>query len=314
MASKDQLWVKVVLVIAFLILASIGSVIVLEGHQYYIKVPTSGYSESGSYVVKDNLEPNPLYNATYLENPKIVYNSITSSLNISIEAFIQLNNMSGTDVSILSEVTLVSSSPSWAKLINTTITDRKVSGNGDITVPVEVNLSSDLSLAQSIDSKLQDGSTDPVIDLNMSIEAPGLNAYSTSMSIALHTTYEDLSYGPSNPASFTSFKQELVVPHTLIGLGIIYGYILLGGAGATGIAMAVLYAPRITDPVEKLRKEQGDQIIEIETPPSEDAKKLMKLEDLLKISEIFETPVFLYAPDKVLYVKHQDDQFKYELL
>lgn len=314
MANKDQLWVKSVLVIVLVILSMFGTVIVLEAHQYYVKVPTSGYSESGDYQVTDYLQPNPLYNATSLENPTIVYNSITTSLNVTVQAFIQLNNMSKKQVTLISDTTLVSSSPSWEKLINASVVVKTVSSNGVIQIPVEINMSSDRALAQSIDNRLQDGNTDPVLDLNMSVESPGLNSFSTSMTIALHSTYEDLSYKTSSPVSSTSFKQELVVPHDLIGLGIVYGYILLGGAGATGIAMAVLYVPRITDPVEKVRKEQGEQIIEIDRPPEEDAKKLTKMDDLLKISEIFETPVFLYVPDKVLYVDHQGDQYKYELL
>lgn len=314
MANKDQLWVKVVLVVVFLILAMLGTIIVLEAHQYYVKIPTSGYSESGGYIIKDNLLPNPLYNTSSLENPTVIYNSITSSINISAQTFVHLNNMSNRQFSLISVVTLASSSPSWEKIINTSVTNENVSSNGVIQAPIIINISRELALAESIDNQLQDGNSAPVIDFNMSIVSPGLNTYAASMSITIHSTYEDLSYGTSNPVSVTSFKQELVIPHTLIGLGIIYGYILLGAAGATGIVMVVLYAPRITDPVEKVRKEQGEQIIEIDSPPGENAKLLMKLEDILKLSEIFETPVFLYTPDKVLYVSHQSEQYKYELL
>ena len=314
MANKDQLWVKAVLVMVLIVLSMFGSIIVLEAHQYYVKVPTSGYTESAEYIVKDNLTPNPLYNVSTLENPTVIYNSITSSINISAQIYIQLNNISKTQVSVISQVTLVSSSPSWEKLINSSITNKNISSEGTIEIPLYLNISRETALANNIDNQLQDGKTDPTVNFNLSIIASGFNLYTTSMSISLHSTYEDLTYGSSAPASVSIYKQELITPHNLIGLGIFYGYILLGGAAVNGIALAVLYAPRTTDPVEKARKGLNEQLIEIDTPPLERASKVKSLEDLLKISEIFESPIFLYAPDKVLYVSHLNEQYKFELL
>ncbi len=314
MADKDQLWVKAVLVVVLVVLSIFGSIIVLEAHQYYVKVPTSGYTESAEYTVKDNLIPNLLYNVSTLEDPNIIYNSITSSINISAQVYIQLNNISKTQVSIISQVTLVSSSPSWEKLINSSITSKNISSEGTIQIPLYLNISKETALANNIDNQLQDGKTDPTVNFNLSIIASGFNLYTTSMSISLHGTYEDLAYGSSSPASVSIYKQELITPHNLIGLGIFYGYILLGAAAATGIAIAVIYAPRIIDPVEKVRKELNEQLIEIDSPPLERASKVKSLEDLVKISEIFESPIFLYAPDKVLYVSHLSEQYKFELL
>ncbi len=314
MANKDQLWVKTILAISIVVLALLGGIIVMEAHQYYVKVPTSGYTESGEYVVKDNLISNPLYNVSALENPTVIYNSITSSINISALVYIQLDNISQTQVSIISQVSLVSSSPSWEKLINSSITYKNITSEGKIQIPIDLNVSKEKALANNIDDQLQDGKTDPVVDFNLSIFASGFNLYTTSMSISLHSTYEDLSYGSSNPVSISIYNQELVTPHNLIGLGIVYGYILLGGAAVIGIGMVFLYAPRVTDPVEKIKKELGEQIIEIDAPPLGNASKVKTLDDLIKISEIFEAPIFLYSPDKVLYVSHLSEQYKYELL
>ena len=246
MANKDQLWVKTILAISIVVLALLGGIIVMEAHQYYVKVPTSGYTESGEYVVKDNLISNPLYNVSALENPTVIYNSITSSINISALVYIQLDNISQTQVSIISQVSLVSSSPSWEKLINSSITYKNITSEGKIQIPIDLNVSKEKALANNIDDQLQDGKTDPVVDFNLSIFASGFNLYTTSMSISLHSTYEDLSYGSSNPVSISIYNQELVTPHNLIGLGIVYGYILLGGAAVIGIGMVFLYAPRVT--------------------------------------------------------------------
>jgi hypothetical protein len=312
--NKDKLWIKAVLVIVFLILAMVGSIIVLEAHQYSVKIPTSGYNESGSFTVKENLLPNSLYNQSYLTNPTVIYNNITSSVNISAQAFVHFSNISGRKVSLVSTVDLVSNSPPWEKLIETNETSKTVSQNGVVEISIPLNITKEMALATSIDNELQDGTSDPTIVLNISVVSTGLNIYSTSMTISLHGTYEDLSYSNSNPVSVTSFKQELVTPHEIIGLGTVFGYIFLAGAGASAISMAVLYIPRVSDTVVKIRKDYGDHIVEIDTPPSEDAKTLSKLEDLIKLSEILETPVFLYANGKVLYVSHQGEQYKYVLL
>ena len=302
------------MVALILIMAAIGIIISLEAHQYYTKVPTSGYSVSGDYTVTDNLLPNPLYNQSSIENPQVIYNGITSSINISAQVFMKLSNMSVKDVAVISQVSLTSSSPPWEKLISTNVTHEKVSTKGTFEIPIKINLSKELALADNIDIQLQDGSSVPVLDFNLSVVSQGLNTFSASISIALHSTYEMVTYNIPNPISVTSYSQELVVPHTLIGLDITYGYIFLAGAGIIGVVLAAMYVPRHDDPLEKIKKDHGEQIIEINTPPDESAKNLMKLEDILKISEIFELPVFLYVPDKVFYVSHQGEQYKYELI
>ncbi len=295
-------------------MAAIGMVISLEAHQYYIKVPTSSYDISGGYTVTDNLLANPLYNQSSIENPQVIYNGITSSINLSAQVFIELSNMSVKNFSLISQVSLASSSPSWEKLINTNITYEKVSTKGAFEIPIRINLSKELALADNIDIQLQDGSSVPVLDINLSVVSQGLDSFSASISMALHSTYEVVTYDIPVPISVSSYNQELVTPHTLIGLDIVFGYIFLAGAGLVGVVLAVLYKPRHGDPLEKIKKDHGEQIIEINTPPEESAKNLMRLEDILKISEIFEVPVFLYVPDRVFFVSHQGEQYKYELI
>ncbi len=310
----DKIWIKSLLVASLLILAALGAIISLEPHQYYVKVPSSSYTLSGDYAIKENLIPNSLYNQSYLENPQAIYNGITSSINISAQVFINLNNMSERNVSIISEVTLISSSPSWEKVVNTTITHRNVSTKGSYVISIPINLSKELALADNIDIQLQDGNSVPALDFNLSVVAKGMSTFSASISIALHSTFELVTYNIPKPLSVAAYNQELINPHSLIGLNVTYGYIFFGGAGVVGIAMAILYIPRRDDFLDKIKKDHAEQIIEIDTPPVDSAKKLKKIEDILKISEIFETPIFLYVPDKVLYISHQGEQYKYEFI
>lgn len=296
------------------ILISVGGIIVFEAHQYYQKIPESSYYIHGGYNVIDNLNQNLLYNQSSIDNPGTIYNSISSGVNISLFYDIELNNMSGSDVTISNMVSLVSFNPGWAKVISTNVTFLNNVQSKSLTIPIQVNMSKDLALANSIDNQLQEGNSAPTLSFNMSIRVAGAPEFNTSMDIQLHSVYETLSYGSSQAISSTQFKEELVVPDTIIGINRDIGYIFLGGAGALVIYFAYLYAPRTTDPVQRIRKEHGEQIVEINSPVGSEAIKLEKLEDLLKMSEIFEVPVFLYDADKVLYINHQGYQYYYEII
>lgn len=300
--------------IAVVILVSVGGIIVFEAHQYYQKVPESSYYLYGGYNVVDNLSPNLLYNQSSIDNPSTIYNSISSNVNISLFYDIELSNLTGRNVAILSTVTLLSTNPSWTKTISTNITYLENVQEKANTIPIQVNMSKDLALANNIDNQLQEGNSAPTLVFNLSVRVTGLPQFNTSMDIELHSVYETLSYGSAQAMSSTQFENELIVPDSIIGLNRDFGYTFLGIAGALAVYFAYLYAPRTTDPVMRLKKEHGEQIVEINTPVGNDAIKIENLEDLLKMSEIFEVPVFLYDADKVLYINHQGYQYYYDII
>lgn len=312
--NKDSIWIKIVIGVVAALLVAVGGIIVFEAHQYSQKVPVSSYYVYGEYNVVDNLKPNLLYNQSTIGNPNLIYNSITSSVNFSLYYDIQLNNMSSRDITVINSVTLVSKNPSWSKVLSVNVTNLNGIQRKSSTVPIEVNLTKDLNLANDIDGQLLSGNTAPTIVLNMSIQISGMPRFNTSMDIVLQDTSESLTYGSTQVLSSTQYKNELVVPNTLIGLSKEFGYIFLGGAGALGILSAFLYIPRNTDPLKRIQNEFGDQIVQIDSTVGNGATKIEKLEDLLKMSEIFEVPVFLYVKDKILYINHQGYQYYYEII
>lgn len=314
MVDKQKTWVKVSIIIVAVIFGLVGGIIVMEAHQYYEKVPESSYYQYGGYTVVENLSPNILYNQSAIYNPGTIYNSITKNVNISTHYSLQLNNMSGRDVTVINTVTLVSSSPAWSKVLSVNVTNLKNIENDTLVIPVYLNMTQDLQMATNIDNQLQDGSSVPVVQFNLSVQVSGIPQFNTSMSMELHGAYESLSYSPAQPVSSTQFKNELVVPNNLIGLNKYFGYAFLSVTGGLVVYSAFLYAPRTTDPITKIRKEYGDQIVEISVPAGEDAIKIRKLEDLLRMSEIFEVPVFIYNPDKILYLNHLERQYYYEII
>lgn len=296
------------------ILASVGGIIVFEAHQYYQKVPESSYYLYGGYNVVDNLNPNLLYNQSSIDNPGTIYNSISSSVNVSLFYDIELNNFTSRVVTIFNTVTLVSTNPAWTKTVSTNISYLTNVQKNAHTIPIQVNMSKDLALANSIDNQLQEGNSAPTLDFNLSVRVSGLPQFNTSMDIELHGMYETVYYKSAQAMSSTQFKNELIVPDSVIGLNRDFGYAFLGVAGGLAVYFAYLYTPRTTDPVKRIRKEHGEQIVEINTPVGNNATKIEKLEDLLKMSEIFEVPVFLYDPDKILYINHQGYQYYYDII
>lgn len=312
--NKDSIWVKIVIGIVAALLVSVGGIIIFEAHQYTQNVPESSYYVYGDYNVVDNLKPNLLYNQSSLENPSLIYNSITTSVNFSLYYDIQLNNMSGRDGVIVNSVTLVSKNPSWSKILSVNVTNLNGVMKDSNTVPIDVNMSSALNLANDIDGQLLSGNTAPIIILNMTIQISGVPRFNTSLQISLQDTTETLTYGTAQVLSSTQYKNELIVPNNLIGLNKDFGYIFVGSAGALGGLSAFLYIPRNNDPLKRIKNEFGDQIVEINSPVSNGATKIEKLDDLLKMSEIFEVPVFLYIKDKVLYINHQGFQYYYEII
>lgn len=314
MVSKDSLWVKASIIIVISILLFVGAVVVLEAHQYYQKVPTSSYFEEGYFGVKEYLLPNLLYNQTSLDDPSIIYNSITDNVNISSDYSIQVDNMSGRNITVVNTVTLVSGAPSWNKVIYVNLTKQYIPEKGTITVPININMSKDLALANSIDNQLQDGNSVPTLTFNMSVQAQGLTPVVTSMQISLHGSYETVTYATPQPVTSTQFTNEKIVPHNFIGINKEFGYIFIGGAGVLVVYSAYLYIPRTSDPIERLKKDHGEQIIEITSPPLDSAIKVKKLDDLLKMSEIFEVPVFLYYADRVVYISHLGNQYYFEII
>lgn len=314
LVDKEKIWVKITIIIVAVILATLGAVIVFEAHQYYQKVPEYSYYVDGGYTVMDNLNPNLLYNQTSIDNPSIIYNSITNSVNFSLFYDIQLSNMSQREVTIVNTVMLVSANPQWSKIISVNITDLKNVQKQSLEIPIQVNMSEDLILANNIDSQIQGGNSVPTLAFNMSIQVAGVPQFNTTMNIELHGTSEILSYGASQAVSSTQYQNELIVPQNIIGLNRDFGYVFFGSAGALAVYFAYLYAPRTNDPVKRILRDHGEQIIEIKNPVGDGATKIEKLEDLLKLSEIFEVPVFLYDADKVLYLNHQSYQYYYEII
>lgn len=314
MVKKESVWVKAAIISVACVLAISGAIIVLEAHQYYQSVPVSSFYEQGSYSVGDHIMPDQLYNnSTVLIDPSTIYTSITSSVNITSQLSISMDNMSSRDITLVNVVTLKSGNPGWSKVVYTNVTSAPVSGNGKIDVPIAVNFSKELALAYSIDTQLQGSTSSVSLDFNMTGESSGQTPIHASIQIILHSTFYSVSYKVPSPVSSTQYSKELIVPHNFIGLGKNFGYVLIGGAGSLAALAAYLYIPRTVDTLARLKKQYGDQLIEITKPIGEGAIKVKSPEDLFRISEIFEVPVFLNTPDRVIYLNHLNAQYFYEV-
>ncbi len=264
-------------------------------------------------IVTDHLKSNKLYTQSSIENPAEIFVNISENVSAATNVTVDVYNLTINNAFIYTSSTLESTTPSWSKTVYSNSTDIKTSGNVSASIQIPLNLEENLSLANAIDKELNVASSAPSLTINVTMVVAGIPVSSNSIEFILYSSYYYVTYSPAPVESHETYTSTLISPKVSSQIGAETAYALIG----TGIAMAFVFVaimlPKNRDEEKKIRKKYGNNAIEISVPPSENAIKITKTDDLFRMSEIFEVPIFLYLSGHTLYIDHNGTQYYVEV-
>lgn len=290
------------LVIVAVVLLAIGAIILVQPHPREVKEAYGSYSLNTQMKVMDQLRSNSLYgNNTTLIDPATVYRSITKDLyiNVSISYF----NSQGVsqNLTFTYDVILISSNPSWEKSTYTFSKRLSAGSNYVFSQNIEINVSSNVTTGNDINSQLgfSTGSSYSIYMAATTISSFGTSSSNITLSVG-STTY-GISGPTDAPVSGVYYRNAVIPGKVIIPVSRDVSYPLLAIALAVIGYLAYVSYPGKPDYLERFRKANSDNLIELLTGPPEGSTQVKSTDDIFKIASFSERPVFIY--ENLIYVE-----------
>jgi hypothetical protein len=286
-----EIW-KLVVIIIGVVLVSVGVFGLAQPSQQTVKQAYANYSQTIHVNVVDNLKPNLLYgNESYLINPKIIYQNITTTINASIT--ISINNI--VDIGTINYYVytqLSSANPLWNKTVYTMYGSLSNVTNTIYTFTVPLNITANITTANMIDKQLNQQQISSVFITVNAYAQSKLGIANTNVSFMVIGHTYTLRGPYSNSIAGTYYKYVTIGHMPIIALNNDIFYTMIGAGFIIILAGTILSMPK-TDELQKFKKDYAEHIIQVDFMPSQDAKKVGNYKDLLKLANYAEHPVFM---------------------
>lgn len=309
---------SIAILVASLVILSVAFLSLAIPKTDQVSQPAGSYTESSSIDVVAQLKPNTLFGTNFTVNhPAQIYSNITDSLNFTESYSYSSTNISTSNVELITTIVVVSTNPSWEKTIYQNTTYRAISDNWPYVTVIPVNVTSALEIASSIDAQLGYSEPDPqiTIQVNTTGTSGSLEPITDGLALTVHPNEYLMSY--TDAVLTKTFSETVSVdPPFYIPIPAIIAYVLIvAAAAALSYPMDFMVRqlnvghPR-NDPVKSfLRKVNRSMIIEVTKAPSENAVSIKDPYGILRLANIFESPVFLVRSMSLIYTEKEDKQY-----
>ncbi len=289
-----------IMAIALTAILVFGIFTVAQPHQKTIETKNFQCDASSYYYVVAHYDKNCLYNNNVTYYPDVLYTNITK--NLTIYDYVSMNSKVNTSVEIMQQVRIISSSPKWEKIVYENITRINFNGTYSKEIYLPVNFTEYQNIENRID--LQLGYPDPG-SVNIAINSTIISSSGNSETgIGISDQSKEYSFSYGSPAYVNSYSfKTLKVGHPYINIPLIYSYAIV-------LASVVSLIFIISESVPKKHKSQlekilsENEIIEIDYEINGNMKKLSTFNDLAKLADIYEGPLFYSKSQNIFFIEH----------
>lgn len=287
--------VKSAILLIGIVILAIALIILVQPRPRDVREAYGSYTLSTEMTLYDQLHNSTLYgnNAT-LADPSVIYNSISKEMYIEVQlSYFNSQNISQR-IYYSYSVYIISSNPSWEKLVYTTNRILNASSGFSDSFVMGINLTSNVSLGSKINDQLgfTSGSAYSVNIISQAKSDLGLS--DSNLTIAIGGTTDSVT-GPGNtPLTGSYFKNALIPGKIIVPLSRDASYPLFLIASILIGYSAYLSLPAKPDPVQKFRNENRDNLIELGEGPPDGSIPVKSTEDLFRMASFVERPVFIF--------------------
>ncbi len=307
---NKKIWLLILL--ATVVILIFSSIVVAEPRYYEKNMEKQNFNSYADVSIVSHLKNNSL-TGNVVKNPGIIYTRILNNMTVRLSMDITAEDKQ--PVTVICSITAVSPAPSWSKTFESNTTELLLSGSYVVNSGVvPLNLSNIYNKSNSIDKQL--GYTDPstpVININITIENTEYNLCSfTGLSIHTGNGYYKISY--ETPAYMSNNIEYKVVSGNkpIINFSLTYGYIIeLAGIAVIIASIYMLVAPAKNNVLKKLIEDNKDRIVIIKEPVPVMAHDIRSFDELLKLSDIYQEPIFYIENTSIFFIYHGDNNYMY---
>ena len=308
----NKLKISIVVAVAAAIILSVSFLSLALPRTVQTVEAESTYTEHTSIGVTAELSSNALYgsNAT-IDYPSVIYSNITKNLSFSQTYLYSSTNFTAFNFVLDTTITIVSHNPSWTKIIYENTTTTAMKNNWPFIVTIPVNMSYVEELATTINTQLGYASQFPSVTVQVNTTGhPGeLSTISGSLSIIVVPHQYLLSYYNGSFSGTITKNVNVPAPFS-IPLNPIISYIMIVTGAAILLFPLYIVTPRKRDPFEMfLKRINKDALINVTRGPNENAIQVEDPEDIIKMSNLLETPIFVLREKSMIFTEKGDKQY-----
>ncbi|AAT43508.1 hypothetical exported protein [Picrophilus oshimae DSM 9789] len=288
--------------IALTLILVFGIFTVVQPHQKTLETKNFQCDVSSYYYVVAHYDKNCLYNNNVAYYPEILYTNITK--NLTIYDYVSMNSRVNTSVEIMQQVLIISNSPKWEKIVYENITRISFNGTYNKEIYLPVNFTEYQNVENHIDAEL--GYPDPgsvSIVINSTINSA---SGSSETGIGISSSSREYSFNYGSPAYVDSYSIKTSrIGHPYINIPLIYSYIIVAGSAVSLILIVSLSTPKKRRSILEKTLSEND-IIEVDYEVNGSMKRLSTFDDLAKLAEIYEDPIFYSKSQNIFFIEHDN--------
>ena len=287
--------VRLALALFASVLVIIALIVVFQPGPRSVSETDGSYSMSSNLNLVDQLKDNLLYpNNTSLDDPSVIYTNITSNLTVNLTVYYYDSMENISSVHCVYHVFVISSDPAWTKETYTSTCALNVTSDKSSSLIFSINVSSNITKGKEIDSELGYSSSGAYAIEITDVASSQIGSSYSNLTIGVGSSVDTLT-GPNDIPLNGLFSKNIIVPgRTIIPLGVIYAYLMVGIGASVVIYLLITMEPRKNDYVKKFRKDNSSDLIELDSGPPEEATRVLDNNDLMKMALITESPVFIH--------------------
>lgn len=285
---------SIIIIVAVIILA-VALIIYVQPRPREVREAYGSYSLNSSMQLVDQLRNNSLYgNNASLQDPSVIYNNISKDLYVIVDISYFNSQNTGENIDYSYSVYVISSSPSWEKLVyHTTDKSIKATSNYSDSFITDINLTSNITQGSYINRELGFTSASYSVEIESQAVSPQ-GSSSSSLTISIGEVTDSVT-GPSDvPLSGSYFRDATIPGKVIIPLERDVSYPLFLAAAILLGYTGYLMKPAKIDSVTKFKKDNRENLIELASGPSENAVQVGSTDDLFKMAAFVERPVFIF--------------------
>lgn len=287
--------ILIISIIVGIVLISNGLVIYMEPRQSNESYLVASSSLSSNESIHVQLKNNLLYgNNTTLTNPKQVFLNITKGIFVSYSIYYDSTSIRSTNASLSYTVFLNSSNPSWSRITYSYAGVFNIQSGKPLNMYFNIDPAQNFTLGKEINAQLDvKGNIFYSIWLKFSSYVNDMN----SVSGVLIRNSSDNQYlitlqNDSKSDFINIIGNKLVGKPPIIPLNDNFSYVFIF-AGLFAISFPFVTFKKNSNDVKKFKNTYKDILVEVNTGPTNTAKYVTKPEDIIKIANIAESPIFI---------------------
>ncbi len=274
-------------------LMSVSLIVLIQQQPRTVKEAYGTYSMDPTIDLVDKLKKNSLYgNNSELINPSTIYTNITSNLSVDILIYFQDTDISHSPVEYNYTVTIISTAPSWTHLSYYQSGLINTSSGDTYSVPIGLNVSSNVSMGRNINQQLGFGSSGQFSLLFGITLVSEIGTSRGNMTLTVGSITDSLTSPSYLEDSGVIFKNVVLPGRIIIPIKTDYAYPLLA-ISAMFFALAALQIERKKKTyLEKFKAENQESIVELNSGPPDGSIEVRSSKDILRMAALLERPAF----------------------